>query len=95
MYDRAPRVLTGATGSTTDEVGPGKYEPDAKRSLDRKRLHFLHCLHLRHVKGGRGRKCVQLTQSVYSGIYCSIISTGLNVRDASPCAVRQGGRGVA
>ena len=54
MYDRAPRVLTGATGSTTDEVGPGKYEPDTKRSLDGECLHFLHCLYLRHVeKGGR------------------------------------------
>ena len=53
MYDRAPRVLTGATGSTTDEVGPGKYEPDAKRSLDGKRLHVLHCPSLASCGEGR------------------------------------------
>ena len=39
MYDRAPRVLTGTTGSTSGDVGPGKYEPDTKRPIDGKRLH--------------------------------------------------------
>lgn len=37
MYDRAPRVLTGTTGSTSGAVGPGKYDSDAKRFTDGKR----------------------------------------------------------
>lgn len=28
MYDRAPRLISLGTSSTTDEVGPGKYDPD-------------------------------------------------------------------